>query len=75
MLVAVFSTFAASRKEPLGEVIKRVHQGFLAAGFGEPRILGAETLARIGAVCASGWVDCDAQHQITDDVELDGRRG
>jgi hypothetical protein len=38
MLIAVFTTFAVSRKEPLGDVVKRIHEGFLAAGFGEPRV-------------------------------------
>jgi hypothetical protein len=38
MLVAVFTTFAASRKEPLVDVVERVHAAFLAAGFGEPNI-------------------------------------
>jgi hypothetical protein len=36
MQVAVFTTFAASRKEPLADMIGRVHAAFLAAGFGEP---------------------------------------
>ncbi len=38
MLVAVFTTFAASRKEPLGDMVERVHAAFIAAGFGEPRV-------------------------------------
>jgi hypothetical protein len=38
MLVAMFTTFAASRKEPLAETIARIHAGFLAAGFGEPSV-------------------------------------
>src|ERR1700676_28509 len=38
MLVAVFSVFAASRKEPLVDVVERVHAGFIAAGFGEPTV-------------------------------------
>ena len=38
MLVAIFTTFAASRKEPLAEAIGRIHDGFLAAGFGEPSV-------------------------------------
>ena len=38
MLVAVFTTFAASRKEPLAEMVERIHAAFLAAGFGEPRV-------------------------------------
>ena len=43
MLIAVFTTFAVSRKEPLGDVVKRIHEGFLAAGFGEPRVHFAMT--------------------------------
>jgi len=35
MLVAVFTTFASSRKHPLGDVVERVHSAFVAAGFGE----------------------------------------
>ena len=38
MLMAVFTTFAASRKQPLGDVVERVHAAFVAAGFGEPVI-------------------------------------
>ena len=38
MLMAVFTTFAVSRKEPLGEVVERVHAAFAAAGFGEPAV-------------------------------------
>ncbi len=38
MLVAMYTTFAASRKEPLVERIARIHDGFLAAGFGEPSV-------------------------------------
>jgi hypothetical protein len=36
MHVALFTIFAASRKEPLADVVERVRGGFLAAGFGEP---------------------------------------
>jgi hypothetical protein len=38
MLLAVFTTFAASRKEPLADVIERVHAALVAAGFGEPMV-------------------------------------
>ena len=38
MLMAVFTTFAASRKEALGDVVERIHAAFLAAGFAEPAI-------------------------------------
>src|SRR5580700_8392913 len=38
MQVALFTTFAASRKEPLVEMIERIHAGFRAAGFGEPAV-------------------------------------
>jgi hypothetical protein len=38
MLMAVFTTFAASRKQPLCDVVERVHGAFVAAGFGEPVI-------------------------------------
>lgn len=38
MFVAVFSIFAASRKDPLVDMVERVHAGFLAAGLGEPTV-------------------------------------
>jgi len=38
MRVALLTTFAASRKEPLAEVLQRVHQAFSGAGLGEPTI-------------------------------------
>jgi len=38
MLVAVFTIFAASRKEPLADMVERVHAAFLEAGFGEPTV-------------------------------------
>jgi hypothetical protein len=38
MLMAVFTTFAASRKKPLGDVVERVHAGFVSAGYDEPII-------------------------------------
>jgi hypothetical protein len=36
--VAVLTTFAASRKEPLAAMLDRVYQGFLNAGIAEPFI-------------------------------------
>jgi hypothetical protein len=38
MRVALLITFAASRKEPLGEMLQRVNEAFTAAGLNEPRI-------------------------------------
>src|SRR5262245_35436232 len=38
MRVALLSTFAASRKDPLGAVLERIHQAFLTEGLGEPSI-------------------------------------
>jgi hypothetical protein len=38
MLMAIFTIFAASRREPLVDMIERVHQGFIAAGLGEPAV-------------------------------------
>lgn len=38
MRLAVFTTFAASRKEPLADAVGRVHAAFLAAGLGEPSV-------------------------------------
>lgn len=38
MRVALLSTFAASRKDPLGAVLERTHQAFQTEGLGEPSI-------------------------------------
>ena len=38
MRVALLTEFVASRKEPLAEVLQRIHQGFSGAGLGEPAI-------------------------------------
>ena len=38
MRVALLTTFAASKKEPLGTMMSRVHQAFLDAGLDEPAI-------------------------------------
>jgi hypothetical protein len=38
MLLALHTSFTASRKEPLAEVVDRIHTAILAAGFGEPHI-------------------------------------
>ena len=38
MRVALLTTFVASRKEPLAEMLQRVYQAFLGAGLGEPAI-------------------------------------
>jgi hypothetical protein len=38
MRVALHTTFAASRKEPLVAMLNRVHQAFLDAGLGEPTL-------------------------------------
>jgi hypothetical protein len=38
MQVALLTTFRASRKEPLAEMLDRVHGAFLASGLGEPAI-------------------------------------
>ncbi len=38
MLIAQLATFAASKKEPLAEMMGRVRQAFLDAGLGEPTI-------------------------------------
>lgn len=53
MLVAVFSVFAAGRKEPLVDMVERVHAGFIAAGFGDPTVrftLSDPPLTEISAV-------------------------
>jgi len=36
MYLALLTTFAASRKEPLAAVVERVHAAIIAADFGEP---------------------------------------
>lgn len=38
MRVALLTTFAASKKEPLAEVFRRIHQAFLDAGLGAPAL-------------------------------------
>ena len=38
MRVALLTSFAASRKEPLAQMLERIYQAFLAAGLGEPVI-------------------------------------
>lgn len=38
MRVALLTTFASSKKDPLGSVMERIHQAFLEAGLGEPVI-------------------------------------
>ncbi len=38
MHLALLTTFAASRKEPLVEVLERVHAAIVAADFGEPQV-------------------------------------
>ena len=38
MQLALFTTFAASRKEPLATVVERVHAAILAADFGDPQV-------------------------------------
>jgi hypothetical protein len=38
MRVALLTTFVASKKEPLGEMLQRIHQAFSGAGLGEPAI-------------------------------------
>jgi hypothetical protein len=38
MLLALLTTFAASRKEPLAAVLERIHAAIIAADFGEPDI-------------------------------------
>lgn len=36
MLIAFLTTFNASKKEPLAELLERIHAAFLASGLGEP---------------------------------------
>ena len=38
MHLAMLTTFAASRKEPLADVLERVHAAIIAADFGEPQV-------------------------------------
>ena len=56
MRVALMTTFAASRKEPLLAMMDRIHQGFVDAGlaeptihfnFGDPQIGGVSSVARV----------------------------
>lgn len=38
MRVALLTTFAASKKDPLASVMERIHEAFLDAGLGEPMV-------------------------------------
>jgi hypothetical protein len=38
MRVALLTTFVASKKEPLAEMLQRIHKAFSGAGLGEPAI-------------------------------------
>jgi hypothetical protein len=38
MRVAIVTTFRADRKEPLVELLKRIHSAFAASDLGEPAI-------------------------------------
>ena len=44
MRVALLTSFAASRKEPLGAMMDRVHQGFLDSGLPAPFTRGGSRL-------------------------------
>jgi hypothetical protein len=37
--IALLTTFAADRKQPLADLLRRLHAAFLAAGLGEPALL------------------------------------
>ncbi len=50
MQIAIFTTYAASRKEPLAEVLTRIHAAFLAHEFGEPMIRFTMTDGTQGAM-------------------------
>ena len=39
MQVALLTTFAVTKKEPLAVLLERIHAAFLAAGLGEPSVL------------------------------------
>jgi hypothetical protein len=53
MQLALFTTFAASRKEPLVEVLERVHAVIVAADFGEPQVQFAMADSPIGGGVSS----------------------
>jgi hypothetical protein len=38
MQIALHTTFVASRKEPLAEVLQRIHAAIVATGAGEPAV-------------------------------------
>ena len=38
MHLAMLTTFAASRKEPLADVLERIHAAIIAADLGEPQV-------------------------------------
>jgi hypothetical protein len=53
MRVAVHTSFAADRREPLGALVERVHQAFLDAGQGEPAVQFALSESGIGGFVSS----------------------
>lgn len=56
MQIAIFTTFAAQKKEPLQDVLQRVHAGFVAGGWTEPivRLIlddGGSRISSVERVC------------------------
>src|SRR4051812_16624473 len=53
MHLALLTTFAASRKEPVADVLKRIHAAIMASGQGEPTLtftLSDGPLARMSSI-------------------------
>jgi hypothetical protein len=53
MRVAVSTSFAADRREPLGTLVERVHNAFLEAGQGEPVVQFALSDSAVGGFVSS----------------------
>lgn len=53
MHLALLTTFAASRKEPLAALLERVHAAIIAADFGEPHVQFAFSDSPLGGGVSS----------------------
>jgi hypothetical protein len=57
MRLALHTTFAARKKEPLAAMLNRLHQAFVDAGLGEPR-LGLLSVTRHLRVVSPVSIEC-----------------
>jgi len=52
MQVALMTTFVASRKEPLADLLQRIHAAFLSSGLGDPAVLFTFSDSPVGSSAA-----------------------